>query len=99
VPKSAQVLSSGTSSGGGVFVALSSGTSESVEVEATFNGSWTQLPVVPKGTETVAFSENGRVDALVSSGSVLTDYTLDVSQRRWRQSQVVKVPIQYGSSN
>jgi hypothetical protein len=35
----------------------------------------------------------------VSSGSVLTDYTLDVSQRRWRQSQVVKVPIQYGSSN
>jgi hypothetical protein len=97
--KSSQVLSSGTSPGGGVFVALSSGTSESVEVQASFTGSWTQLPVVPDGTETVAFSKNGRVDALVSSGSVLTDYALDASHGRWRQSQVVKVPIQYGSSN
>ncbi len=98
VPTSAQVLSSGTTSSG-VFVALSSGKSERVEVQATFNGPWTQLPVVPKCTETVAFSSNGRVDALVSRDSVLADYTLDVSGGRWELAQVINVPIQYGSSS
>ncbi|MGO9581858.1 MAG: hypothetical protein ACLP36_03535 [Acidimicrobiales bacterium] len=99
LPQSAQVLSSGTSSGGGVFVALSSGTAERVEAQAAFNGSWRQLPAVPVGTATVAFPLPGRVDAFVSRGSMLTDYTLDASQDRWRRAQVIEVPIQYGSSS
>jgi hypothetical protein len=99
LPPSAQVLSSGTSSGGGVFVALSSGTSERLETQATFNGPWRQLPAVPAGTETVAFPRPGRVDAFVSRGSVLTVYALDASQGRWQRSQVIDVPIQYGSSS
>ncbi len=98
VPHSAKFLSSATLSGGGAFVALSSEASERVEVQATFNGPWAQLPT-PDGTETVAFALNGRVDAFVPKGSVLTEYTLDASQGRWRQPQVIKVPIQYGSSS
>jgi hypothetical protein len=100
VPKSAQVLSSGTSSsGGGVFVALSNGISERVEVQATSNSSWVQLPTVPDGTGTVAFTPDGRVDALVPRESVLTDYTLEANQGKWERSQVIQVPIQYGSSS
>ncbi len=100
VPKSVQVLSSGTSSsGGGVFVAVSSGTSERVEVQATSNSSWAQLPTVPDGTGTVAFTPDGQVDALVPRDSVLTDYTLEASQGKWERSQVLQVPIQYGSSS
>ncbi len=100
VPKSVQVLSSGTSSsGGGVFVAVSSGTSERVEVQATSNSSWVQLPAVPNGTGTVAFTPDGRVDALVPRDSVLTDYTLEASQGKWERSQLIRVPIQYGSSS
>ena len=98
VPHSAKFLSSATLSGGGAFVALSSEASEHVEVQADFNGPWAQLPT-PDGTETVAFALNGRVDAFVPKGSVLTKYTLDASQGRWRQPQVIKVPIQYGSSS
>ena len=98
MPGSAQVLSSGTTSGG-VFVALSSGKSARVEVETTPSGSWAQLPTVPDGTETIAFASNGRVDALVSRDSALADYTLDVSDGRWELAQVINVPIQYGSSS
>jgi hypothetical protein len=44
-----------------------------------------------------AFSA-GRIDAVTVQSSTLIDYTLDQSSATWVRSQVVHVPIQYGSS-
>ena len=95
---SEHIVSSGTSPGGGVFVSLSNGRSEGVDV-TTVGGTWTQLATLPAGTDAVAFVAHNRVDAFVARNSMLIDYTLVASQDNWRRSQVIKVPIQYGSSS
>jgi hypothetical protein len=45
-----------------------------------------------------AFSP-GRIDAVTVHSSTLIDYALDESTATWVRSQVIDVPIQYGSSS
>jgi hypothetical protein len=103
VPTGGKVLASGTTSSGGVFVLLSSphrGGPELSEVSPASidQPSWDVLPDPPRGTLGAAFSL-GRIDAVTVHSSTLIDYTLDQSSATWVQSQVVHVPIQYGSSS
>jgi hypothetical protein len=59
-------------------------------------GSWRSLPRLPADTESVSVAADGNVDALSASLSELTDWRL--TGRRWSKTEVLTVPIQYGSS-
>jgi hypothetical protein len=91
--------SSGTLPGGGVFVELSDGSAQRIEVLDAPGDPWVSLPAPPVTAAAVAFSGAGRVDAFSVDGSTVTDYTLDRAQKHWVRSQVIEVPIQYGSSS
>ena len=57
---------------------------------------WLHLASPPAGTSAVVATPGGGFDALVPRQSVLDVYTL--RSGRWDRSQVLDVPIQYGSS-
>lgn len=62
-------------------------------------GRWDYPPAPPRGTVAVALSP-GRTDAVTVHSSTLTDDTLDPADLpRWRRTQVLRVPVQYGSSS
>jgi len=90
-----QVLASGTGSGGSVWALLPGGRAEAV---AGPGASWRALPPVPRDTAAVtAGAGSGAFDALAVAGGTLT-----VSRGTggaWDQAQVIKVPLQYGSSS
>jgi len=89
-----QVKASGTGQGGLTWVLLSDGRA------MTINGSgaaWRVLPASPTGTATLAALPGGMVDALVAAGSKLTVFQLSGST--WVDTQVIEVPVQYGSSS
>jgi hypothetical protein len=97
---SRQVRSFGQDDGAGFFVLVSGTTSsEAVDVLSGPNAVWDRLPTPPAGTATVAFGPAGRVDALVSNDTVFTDWKLAAGSTSWTRSQVVNVPIQFGSSS
>jgi hypothetical protein len=91
-----RVVSFGPSAGLGWFVlaARPSG-SRSLEVLAS-TGSWTLLPTPPAQAATASFGPANSVDVFGVSGTLMTDWRLVSS--RWTKSQVINVPIQYGSS-
>jgi photosystem II stability/assembly factor-like uncharacterized protein len=61
--------------------------------------SWRTLPALPAGrTLTLALPAAGTTDALAASGSTLTAWQLTGGSAKWDRTQVIKVPIQYGSS-
>jgi photosystem II stability/assembly factor-like uncharacterized protein len=61
--------------------------------------SWRTLPALPAGwTVTLALPAAGTIDALAASGSTLTAWQLTGGSAKWDRTQVIKVPIQYGSS-
>jgi hypothetical protein len=63
------------------------------------SGAWRQTPTVPAApSETLALPPTGQVDALTAAGGTLTVWQLDRSGGAWTRAQIVKVPIQYGSS-
>jgi len=102
VPPGARLLATGTTPGGGVFALLqpSNGSApELADVTASPTGrpAWNVLPQPPRGTLAAAFS-SGRIDAVTVHSSTLIDYSFDESSATWVRSQVVHVPIQYGSS-
>lgn len=91
-----RVVSFGPGAGLGWFVlAAKPSGSKSLEVLAS-TGSWTELPTPPAQAATVSFGPANSVDVLGVSGTLLTDWRLVSS--RWTKSQVITVPIQYGSS-
>jgi len=91
-----RVVSFGPSAGLGWFVlAAKRSGSNSLEVLAS-TGSWTQLPTPPAQAATASFGPANSVDVLGVSGTLMTDWRLVSS--RWMKSQVINVPIQYGSS-
>jgi len=63
------------------------------------DNSWEELPALPAGTATLAPSASGLVDALAVHGGTLTVWQLAPGATTWTQTQVIKVPIQYGSSS
>jgi hypothetical protein len=59
---------------------------------------WTSLPDPPRGTETVAFSSAGRVDALAVDDTVMTDWALTDHASGWAKHQNLRIAIIFGSS-
>jgi len=85
---------------GGLF-ALFSGPGGNARLEL-FNrarSSWRRLPSPPAGTATVADGPGQALDALAVNDTVLRVGTLAVPSGRWVSRQVMRVPIQFGSSN
>jgi hypothetical protein len=68
-----------------------------VETIAGAGEPWRALPHAPAGTVTLAPGASGGYDALAASGSVLTVWRL--ASAAWAKVQVIRVPIEYGSSS
>ena len=60
--------------------------------------SWQTLPVLPTGTATLAAGPAGGWNALAVHGSQLTVWQAAPGARSWSSGQVIKVPVQFGSS-
>lgn len=62
--------------------------------------SWQPLPALPAGkTVTLALPAAAELEALAADGSTLTVWQLASGATGWLKAQVVRVPIQYGSSS
>lgn len=91
-----QVLASGTGSGGSAWVLLPGGRAEAVTGPGA---SWRALPPVPRDTAALAAGPgSGAFDALAVSGGTLTVYRLTTAGA-WDNNEVIRVPLQYGSSS
>jgi photosystem II stability/assembly factor-like uncharacterized protein len=83
-------------SGGATAVVLNGNRGETLTGPGA---SWRTLPTLPTGrTVTLALPAAGTTDALAASGSTLTAWQLTGGSARWAKTQVIKVPIEYGSS-
>jgi hypothetical protein len=94
-----QVLASGAGPGAsGAWVLLAGGRAETV---AGPGAAWHALPAPPRGTTVLAAGPAGTLDALAASGGTLTVYRLTsmTSSGAWQRTQVVRVPVQLGSSS
>jgi len=92
-----QVISASFGAGGGVAVVLTGGRAETISGPSS---SWRTLPPVPPGqTVTLALAGPGTVDALAADGSTMMAWQLTPGTAAWTREQVIKVPIQYGSSS
>ena len=60
--------------------------------------SWRQLPVLPPNTATLAPSTTGGWNALAVHGTQLTIWQAATGAQAWASAQVIKVPVQFGSS-
>ena len=92
---SRQVVADGTGPGGSVWVLLAGGRAATI---AGPGAAWRQLPAPPRGTAALAAGPDGTTDALAVAGGTLTVYQLTPAGT-WHSAQVIKVPIQYGSSS
>ena len=61
-------------------------------------GSWQALPVLPAGTVTLAASPAGGWSALAVHRTQLTIWQAGPGARTWSRKQMIKVPVQFGSS-
>lgn len=59
---------------------------------------WRSLPALPAGTATIAPGPAGGFDALAVHRARLTVWQLGASSATWHATQVMNVPIQFGSS-
>jgi hypothetical protein len=95
-----QFVSVGPTSGDGLFVLTSRhGGADSLDVVDGPGASWTALPSPPAGTATVVFPPRAAPQALVVDHATLTVLALSAASSVWVESQMVRVPIQYGSSD
>jgi hypothetical protein len=60
---------------------------------------WHALPALPAGTATLVPSSSGGPDAMAVAGSTMTVWQLLPGASDWTKAQVIRVPIQYGSSS
>ena len=60
--------------------------------------SWRPLPELPPGTATLAPSPSGGWNALAVHGTQLTIWQAASGAQAWDREQVIKVPVQFGSS-
>jgi hypothetical protein len=91
---SGSVRAFGFGTGGSAWLLLSDGRAETVGGPGA---GWQALPTVPAGTATLAPGPGGAWDALAVSWAKLTVWRL--AQGAWARAQVIKVPIEYGSSS
>lgn len=91
---SGQVRASGTGAGGTVWLLLANGLAAAVTGPGT---PWRVLPQPPHGTVTLTAGPGGSYGTLTVSGGKLTVFRLSPAGT-WRETQVISVPIQYGSS-
>jgi hypothetical protein len=94
VPAAGGITGSGFGSGGSLWVLFGGGRAETI---AGAGGPWRALPHAPAGTVTLAPGAGGGYDALAASGSALTVWRL--ASAAWAKVQVIRVPIEYGSSS
>lgn len=80
---------------GSVALVLSGGKGETL---AGPGGGWRQLPALPPGTQALAQEGGGQTEALAAHRSIMTVWAHGPASAGWSTEQVVKVPIQYGSS-
>jgi hypothetical protein len=92
----ARVQASGTGPGGALWVLLSGDRAETLAGPGT---AWRELPAPPRGTAALAADPDGGYDALVVSAATLTIDQVTPDGHAWRQAQVIKAPLQYGSSS
>jgi hypothetical protein len=59
---------------------------------------WRTLPRLPAQTATLAAGSGGQPQALAVDKSALTAWQLAVGGGRWTMTQIVRVPVPYGSS-
>jgi hypothetical protein len=59
---------------------------------------WRSLPALPAGTATLAPGPSGGFDALAVHRTRLTVWQLGPGTTAWRATQVMNVPVQFGSS-
>jgi hypothetical protein len=99
LPAGGAVVSSGFGPDGSLVVEIrsASGDLQGALSARASGGSWSHLPQLPAGTESVSVAASGTVDALSADLSELTVFQL--TDGRWIRSQVLIVPIQYGSSS
>jgi hypothetical protein len=88
------VRASGFGTGGSAWLLLSGGRAETISGPGA---GWQDLPTVPAGTATLAPGPGDAWDALAVSGSELTVWRL--AKGAWVRVQLIKVPIEYGSSS
>jgi hypothetical protein len=67
-------------------------------VIASAGGSWRMLPLLPPGTATLAASASGAWSALAVHGTQLTIWQAALGAHAWASTQLIKVPVQFGSS-
>jgi hypothetical protein len=60
--------------------------------------SWLPLPALPPSTATLAPSPSGGWDALAAHGTQLTIWQAAPGAQAWASTQIIKVPVPYGSS-
>ncbi|HEV2252523.1 MAG TPA: hypothetical protein VGS06_04955 [Streptosporangiaceae bacterium] len=74
-------------------------TANRAEIIDGTGSSWRPLPPLPPGTATLAPGPGGAADALAVNRGTLTIWHLAPNATQWTQGQVIKVPLQYGSSS
>ena len=93
----AQPVSASFSAAGATAVVL---TGDRAEILPGPGASWQPLPALPPGrTVTLALPAADTTDALAADGSTLTAWQLASRPARWDKTQIITVPIQYGSSS
>jgi len=98
--KGEQVASFGPAEGSGLFALLHLPSGRDQLAVATGpESAWRDWPSPPAGTATVAFGAAPPADALVADGTKLTIWSLRPGPGSWSPTQVIHVPIQYGSSS
>ncbi len=94
---SASVVSTGFGPDGTLVVETKSAAGDLDAAVTATDGAWRNLPKLPTFTESVSVGAGGTVDALGASLSQFTDWQLVGGQ--WQRTEVLTVPIQYGSSS
>lgn len=89
----ATAASPGLASAAGVI--LSTGRAEFIAGPAA---DWRQLPALPAHAAALVLGPGRQISALAPSGSILTGWRLGRQAATWAKTQVMKVPVPYGSS-
>jgi hypothetical protein len=97
--RSESIAASGVSADGALGVLLSGDAGPVIDLLGPGSGSWAELPEPPARTSALGLEPGGVTDAMAVVGSKLTVYRLDAEGTGWQRTQVMKVPIQYGSSS
>ncbi len=97
---STTITSYGPVAGDGFFV-LTSGPSgtENLSVIDGPGATWSRLVAPPASTATIAAGTPDEIQAFSSKSTVLTVWTLAAGGVAWQRTQVLTVPIEFGSSS